>query len=38
LFDQQRATRDLLDAQQHAISVLRCQRHRFQDQQVEGAG
>jgi hypothetical protein len=36
LLDGQRATGDLLDAQQHAVGVLRTKRNRLQDQQATG--
>ena len=38
LLDVQRAAGDLLDAQQHAISMQLAERDRFQDQQIERAG
>jgi len=38
LLDDERAAGDLLDAQQHAIPVLRSERDRFQYQQIERAG
>src|SRR3954470_18626475 len=38
LLHEQRAIRDLLDSQQHAVSVQLAERDRLQDQQVEGAG
>ena len=37
LLDLQLVARDLLDAQQDAVAVLRTERNRFEDEQVERA-
>ena len=38
LFDEQAAARDLLDAQQDAVAVLRAERDRLKDQQIQRSG
>jgi hypothetical protein len=38
LLDQQRAARDLLDAQQHAVAVQGAERDGLEDEHVERAG
>ena len=38
LLDDERSAGDLLDAQQHAVTVLRPERDRLENQQVERAG
>src|SRR5262245_33773946 len=38
LLDGERASGDLLDAQQHAVAMLRAERDGLEDQQIERAG